>query len=419
MFFKNDGQLEAINRSFAVIHFDLTGKILQANDNFLNTMGYSLEEIKGKQHKMFVFDLANYQDFWSKLNSGAYDEGVYKRRRKDGSEIWLSATYSPVYKRGKLVKVVKYAKDVTQEQLEKANFLGQIKAINRAQAVIEFDLTGKILRANDNFLGVVGFTEAEIMGRHHSIFLYPEDKNTLSYQSFWSQLAKGQMSSGIYRRSSKEGAEIWLQASYNPIFDSEGRLLKVVKYATDITQSVKANKILEESFQRLSSAVADSESNAVSARDIVQNASGHVLESADIMGEIITTMTDITSSSESIANITELLDAVSFQTNLLAINAKIEAAHAGSKGFAVVADEVRNLSKESAESSKKIKNLIDACMDKIHRGSKLVERASSIVSNSSDAIKSASSMMQTIQSNAVVQNAGINDIKIAIGYLKK
>jgi methyl-accepting chemotaxis protein len=249
------GQLEAIGKSQAVIEFTLDGKILTANDNFLNTVGYSLTEIQGQHHSLFVDPTyrssAEYRMFWDKLGSGQFDTGVYKRITKDKKEIWIQASYNPIKGLdGKPFKVVKYATDVTQARMQAADSAGQLEAIGKAQAVIEFTLDGKILTANDNFLNTVGYSLAEIQGQHHSLFVDPTYRSSPEYRMFWDKLGSGQFHSGEYQRFGKNNKEVWIQATYNPIMDLEGKPFKVVKFATNITQEVHAKMMLAQAVEQ-------------------------------------------------------------------------------------------------------------------------------------------------------------------------
>lgn len=235
------GQVAAINRSQAVIEFNLDGIILNANDNFLGAVGYDLNEIQGKHHRLFVDDVyknsAEYKDFWAKLKRGEYQSGEYKRVGKGGKEIWIQASYNPIFNSsGKPVKVVKYATDITEQKLRNADFSGQLAAISKSQAVIEFNLDGTIINANDNFLKTLGYSLGEIQGRHHNMFVDEMTRNSADYREFWARLNRGEYQSGEYKRIGKGGKEVWIQASYNPILDQNGRPFKVVKYASDITE---------------------------------------------------------------------------------------------------------------------------------------------------------------------------------------
>ncbi|MGQ0621046.1 MAG: methyl-accepting chemotaxis protein [Panacagrimonas sp.] len=239
------GQLAAIGKAQAVIEFSLDGKILAANENFCAAIGYSLNEIKGQHHSMFA-DAAyrsspEYRMFWEKLGRGEYDAGQYKRIAKGGREIWIQASYNPIFDmNGRPFKVVKYASDITAQKLQAADYSGQLSAIGKAQAVIEFDLSGRILTANENFLKTLGYTLDEIKGQHHSMFAESAYRASPEYRMFWEKLGRGEFDAGQYKRVGKGGKEIWIQASYNPIFDMNGKPFKVVKYATDITEQKQA-----------------------------------------------------------------------------------------------------------------------------------------------------------------------------------
>ncbi|MFZ2099969.1 MAG: methyl-accepting chemotaxis protein, partial [Oricola sp.] len=248
--------LAAIDKSLAIIEFDLEGKILQANPNFCNALGYDLSEIKGKHHSMFV-DPAyarshEYKEFWDKLRRGEFDAREYMRIGKGGKEIWIQASYNPVIGRnGKPYKVVKFATDITAAKLKAAEDEGKMEAISRAQAVIEFDLQGNILTANENFCGALGYTLPEIKGKHHSMFVDQNYSRSGDYKEFWDRLRGGEFVAEEFKRFGKGGREVWIQASYNPIMDQQGRVMKVVKFATDITGRVIAVNEIGAGLQKL------------------------------------------------------------------------------------------------------------------------------------------------------------------------
>ncbi len=239
-------ELDALSRSQAVIHFTPDGVIQDANENFLAAMGYTLEEIKGKHHSIFCdpayVQSSEYKDFWHKLAKGAFLAAQFKRCGKGGNEIWIEASYNPILdESGNVMGVVKYATDITNQKLQFANYEGQLIAISRAQAVIEFNMDGTIITANNNFLSAMGYTLEEIQGKHHSIFADATYAQSDEYRKFWERLNKGEYFASEYQRFGKGGNEVWIQASYNPIMDMDGRPFKVVKYATDITQQKMAS----------------------------------------------------------------------------------------------------------------------------------------------------------------------------------
>jgi methyl-accepting chemotaxis protein len=239
---------EALDRVQALIEFDMDGKILSANQNFLDTFGYELDEIVGQHHRMFCDPeyaaSDEYAEFWAKLGRGEFDSAEFKRFGKGGREIWLRASYNPVLdEKGKPVRVVKFATDVTESKRRAAEYAGLIQAIDRAQAVIEFNLDGTILDANQNFLRIFGYSKDEILGKHHRMLCDPGYAESPEYTKFWQALGRGEYVADEFKRLSKDGSEIWLQASYNPIMDAEGRPMKIVKFASDITADVQKRSL--------------------------------------------------------------------------------------------------------------------------------------------------------------------------------
>lgn len=258
-----EGQLNAISKSQAVIEFTPTGQILTANDNFLGAMGYTLDEIQGQHHRMFVdgetAQSGEYRAFWESLAQGTYQANEYQRVAKGGREVWIQASYNPIFdSHGQVYKVVKYATDITAQKMQTADFEGQLDAIRKSQAVIEFNLDGTILWANDGFLGAMGYSLGEIKGQHHRMFVESHYAESFEYSAFWQSLREGEYKAGEFKRINKAGEDIWIQASYNPIFDPNGNPVKVVKFATDITDEVKAREEFE-----LLSIVANKTDNSV------------------------------------------------------------------------------------------------------------------------------------------------------------
>jgi methyl-accepting chemotaxis protein len=250
-----NGVMSAIDQSYAYIEFNLGGHVLTANANFLGLMGYRAEEIVGQHHRMFVepahVATPAYTRFWQDLNTGKASSDVFKRITKDGREVWIQAVYAPVKdEAGRVAKIVKIATDVTAARLQAADHAGQIQAVSKSQAVIEFTLDGKVLTANDNFLSVLGYSLGEIKGQHHSLFVEPSERTSAEYRLFWDKLGRGEFDAGQYKRIGKGGKEIWIQASYNPIFDVSGKPFKVVKYASDVTEQVRSAQMLQQAVEQ-------------------------------------------------------------------------------------------------------------------------------------------------------------------------
>jgi methyl-accepting chemotaxis protein len=293
-----EGQLKAISKIQGVIEFDLKGNILAVNENFAAVTGYSEKEIVGNHHSMFV-DAAyksssEYKAFWDKLGRGDADEGIYKRIGKGGKEVWLQASYNPIYDmNGKPYKVVKYATDITKARIEAADNAGQLEAISKIQGVIEFDLTGKITKVNDNFAAVTGYSANEIVGNHHSMFVDAAYKASHEYKAFWEKLGRGEADAGEYMRVGKGGKEVWLQASYNPIFDLNGKPFKVVKYATDITEQHKNAQGLAVAVEESQVIIEAAKSGDLSSRVSLDGKTGAIASLCDGINSLMDKMTEV------------------------------------------------------------------------------------------------------------------------------
>jgi methyl-accepting chemotaxis protein len=358
------GQVAAASRSQAVIEFKLDGTIVNANENFLKTLGYSLGEIQGKHHSMFVEqkerDSAAYREFWAALNRGEYQAAEYKRIGKGGKEVWIQASYNPVFdEKGKPAKVVKFAIDVTEQKLRNADLSGQIEAIAKSQAVIEFNLDGSILTANHNFQQALGYSLSEIAGRHHSMFVAPAERDTPAYREFWAALNRGEFQAGEFKRIGKGGKEVWIQASYNPILDLNGKPFKVVKYASDITRQVLVRMGNERVRGMMESVAAGAEELNASVREISEamvKSKETAVGAADRVASADSQAKRLSDATQAMSGIVEMIGDITGQINLLALNATIESARAGEagRGFAVVAAEVKNLANQAKQATDKI-----------------------------------------------------------------
>ena len=363
------GKIAAISRAQAVIEFNMDGTIIAANENFLRAMGYTLDEIQGKHHSMFVEPedrgSATYREFWARLNRGEFQAAEYKRLGKGGKEIWILATYNPILdEAGKPFKVVKFATDVTEQKLRTADSDGQIAAIRKSQAVIEFNMDGTIRTANQNFLDAMGYTLGEVQGKHHSMFVEPAERNAPAYREFWEKLNRGEYQAAEYKRIAKGGRDIWIQASYNPILDLNGKPFKVVKYATDVTVQAVLRKKAENARDLIEQVAAGSEEMSASIREISETMSKSKVNAAEATGRIDAAdqqSQKLNDAAQAMGGIVELIGNITGQINLLALNATIESARAGEagRGFAVVASEVKNLANQAKHATDTISKEIE------------------------------------------------------------
>lgn len=458
---ETNGWIQAINKVQAIIEFDLEGNIINANENFLLTLGYELDEIQGRHHRIFCeedhVNSKEYKKFWEKLRRGEFDSGEYKRITKSGKEVWIHASYNPICdENGNPYKVVKFATDITEAKLKSAEYESKLNAISKAQAVIEFNLDGTVISANKNFLSTLGYEEGEIEGRHHRIFCEPEYTASPEYAQFWERLRSGEFFSDRFMRLSKCGKPIWIQATYNPIYDLNGKVYKVVKFASDITGQVKVEEKvqkmalkfanmskdisgqastvakdtgnLEETTEGMSMAVGELQDsinsiarNSDKASDIAQSTQEEADNGAEAIERSLKAMELINNSSEKISDIVKVIDDIAGQTNLLAFNAAIEAARAGEHGlgFSIVADEVRKLAEKSSQATKEITKLINQSAKRVAQGEEISKEAAKAFKKIVNGVNKTNKSIEMISNAALEQQKSSQTVSQAIRQVTK
>lgn len=388
---------KAIRRSMAIIEFSPEGLIIDANNVFCNIMGYSKSEILGEHHRIFCLEQyqgsQDYKRFWESLNQGKHCTGKFERLCKDGSSIWLEASYIPIIdKGGNVARVVKVASEITDRILKSHYTQNLVQAMHRSMAVIEFTLDGKILGVNENFLNATGYDESEVVGKHHSIFCKKSYIASEAYQNFWADLRRGKFFSGQFERIKKDGSTLWLEATYNPIINEDGEVLTVIKLATDITTRVCS---VLDAEHRAYEIATKTEGLSRNGQDVIKSSIDEMLEIARQADRSAQQMLALDAQIRDITETVESIQKISQQTNLLSLNAAVEAARAGSagSGFSVVAGEVRQLALNTSLAAREITRKIMEIRsetEKVSAGIRgtlsKVESGRRLIGNAADAI---------------------------------
>jgi len=450
------GMLEAISRVQAIIEFTLRGEIITANDNFLDVFGYTLEELVGNPHRMLCEESfarsGDYVDLWNGLRRGEFHAGEFLRIGKGGKKVWIQASYNPIFGHdGKPYKVVKFATDITSEKLRAAQHASVAAAIDKSQAVIEFDPDGIILKANANFLNTMGYRLEEIVGKHHKIFCEDEYTRSKAYIQFWDDLRRGEFHAGRFKRITKQDTAVWLFATYNPLIDDQGRVIGAIKFATDITKQVamedavrhvaksldaqtddiakrSANvaqgaqslgattEEMNASIEELTASIHSIAQNVKHADSLAREARKEADTGTRLVDGSIEAMSLISKSSDDIGEIVQVIGEIAAQTNLLAFNAAIEAARAGEQGlgFSVVADEVRKLAERSSQSTREVAKLIKESVKRIEAGSETSRQAAEAFHRIVQSVAKTTEAFSEITSSADEQLIAAREVSVSI-----
>ena len=410
------GTLAAIDKSMGTIEFSMDGKILTANDNFLRLLGYSLEEVRGQHHSMFVDpayrNSADYRFFWEKLGRGEYDAAQYKRIGKGGKEVWIQASYNPIMDaQGKPYKVVKFATDITEQKTKNANYEGQLAAINKSMAVIEFGLDGTIIAANENFLNTLGYSLDEVRGRHHRIFVDNAYRESSEYRQFWEKLGRGEYDAAQYKRIGKGGKEVWIQASYNPIMDANGKPFKVVKFAIDVTEQVKASQALAEAVAQTQIVVAAAKDGDLSQRIPMEGKTGALEALCLGINGLVQSMVDV------LSMIRESSDTITTAAKEIAsgnadLSQRTEQQASSLEETASSMEELTSTVKQNADNAKQANQLAISSSAVAIKGGEVVRASVGTMANISESSRKIADIISVIdgiafQTNILALNAAV------------
>ena len=408
--------IDAVKVGVATISFTPSGEILEANPLFLSVVGYSEQEVIGKHHRIFCdahyAQSSSYAQFWEQLRQGHSHSGIYQRIDKHGRELWLEATYFPVKVEGKVVRVVKIASDITESYQQLSRQKAIISALDRALAIIEFTPKGEIVTANQNFLSCVGYSLSQLKGQHHRLFC--DESFYREQPHFWDDLAHGQLKSGLFSRRDSHGNEIWLEATYNPIKDESGKVVKVIKFASEVTERIKRAQAVSEAaniaqtISQETTRFAATGSELLTASVTISSAiSEQVSRTSGLIGQL-------NEQSKSIEAIVSTISSIAEQTNLLALNAAIEAARAGDqgRGFAVVADEVRQLAARTSLSTGEIASVVQKNRELTAQITSNINEVATSAQRGKEQIGEVSGVMSQIEQGAINVTETVSNLAI-------
>ncbi|MFK0332930.1 methyl-accepting chemotaxis protein [Rhizobium sp. NPDC090275] len=409
MLFKSgaDRILSALDRTLAIIEFDCEGIVLKANENFCRVLGYDLREIVGKHHSLFVdqdeVKSPEYRQFWSNLGNGKPDQRQYKRIAKGGREVWIEASYNPVMRANRVEKIIKFATDITAIKLKAAEDGGKLAALSRAQAIIEFTPSGEILTANEIFLATLGYRMEEIVGKHHAVFCDPAYAASTDYQRFWQELGAGRHQTAEFQRVAKGGRRVYIQASYNPILDMNGRVFKVVKFATDVTGRVENVIELATGLRKLAAGDLDHSLDL----PFIPSLDSIRVDFNDTVGKLSSAMATVATNAKAISE-----SSANIQSNTDSLARRTEQQAASVEETAAALEEVTTTVADSSHRAAEAGRLVARAKANAEHSGEIVRRAVMAmdgIARSSSAISSIISVIDGIafQTNLLALNAGV------------
>ncbi|MEZ8144456.1 chemotaxis protein [Enterovibrio norvegicus FF-33] len=400
----NTALLDAINNSVATIYFTPDGVVKRANHLFLGAAGFTLEQLTGKHHRELCdaeyAQSAEYQKFWARLRAGEVISGTVARRNSKGERLWLEATYFPIKENGTVTEVMKIAADVTKDKILRDDNQAVATALDKSMATIEFLPDGTIVKANANFLGAVGYSLDQIQGKHHRMFC--PDHFLQANPNFWAELASGDFKGGQFERKDAKGNVLWLRATYNPVFDDKGKVVRVVKFASNITEKIEQELAIRAAAEIAYSTSVETSQIAKQGASVLESTVSTSQSISEQVLETSASISQLNEQSKSIEAIVSTISDIADQTNLLALNAAIEAARAGDqgRGFAVVADEVRQLAARTSQSTAEIADVVKKNRDLTSEATRKMSSVSDSAELGKQQISEASSVMEEIRVGA-------------------
>lgn len=382
MFFKNKQLLEEVERlrqsvesfhtveselraEMLYVELDRNGRITRVNNSFSDVMEFSPNQLEGKAVDSLIpkggMNQAATTEFLSAIKQTQHWHGAINFSNSNDEERWFRGILQPILNdNGVVERLALYMAEQTKNINRSREMKDMLEALNRSTAVIEFDLTGKILKANDNFLSAMGYSLDQIVGKHHKIFCPVDEVDTPEYRQFWSDLSQGKMFSDRFKRIDSRSNDVWLEASYNPIRNDQGVLYKVVKFATIITEQMQREFAISEAANVAFSISQGTGEQAQKGKEVVGSMVRIMGELTSQMGMASEGIRELDEQSQKVADLVKSISGIADQTNLLALNAAIEAARAGDqgRGFAVVADEVRQLASRTSTATEEIVSVV-------------------------------------------------------------